>query len=63
MPPRPVQPSGNYVLGNCHAGEGQPLLVELDPKTKKVVWKLDQFSVFGNSVSNSQILNVEGVRR
>jgi outer membrane protein assembly factor BamB len=58
-----VLPGGNYVLGNCHAGEGQPLLVELEPKTKKVVWKLDQFSVFGNSVSNSQILDVEGVRR
>lgn len=29
---------GHYVIGNCHAGPGSPLLVELDPKTKKVVW-------------------------
>ncbi len=51
-----VLPNGNYVIGNCHAGEGQPLLVEVEPKTKKVVWKLDRFEDFGNSVSNSQIL-------
>lgn len=59
-----VLPSGNYVIGNCHAGRGQPLLIELDSKTKKVVWTFDQFDRFGNSVSNSQLLDVEGeVRR
>ena len=52
-----VLPSGNYVIGNCHAGEGQPLLVEIEPKSKKVVWQLDQYSTFGNSVSNSQLLD------
>jgi hypothetical protein len=54
-----VLPNGNYMIGNCHAGAGQPLLVELDPQTKKVVWQFDQYSKFGNSVSNSQILDVE----
>ncbi|MCE9524665.1 MAG: PQQ-like beta-propeller repeat protein [Planctomycetales bacterium] len=58
-----VLPNGNYILGNCHAGEGQPLLVELEPQSKKVIWKFDQFSQFGNSVSNSQILDAEGTRR
>jgi hypothetical protein len=59
-----VLPNGNYVLGNCHAGKGQPLLVEIEPKTKKVVWTFNQFDRFGNSVSNSQLLGVEGdVRR
>ncbi len=52
-----VLPNGHYVIGNCHAGPGQPLLVELDPKTKKVVWTFDQYEAFGNSVSNSQILD------
>jgi outer membrane protein assembly factor BamB len=52
-----VLPSGNYVIGNCHAGEGQPLLVELEPKSKKVVWQLDQYVTFGNSVSNSEVLD------
>ena len=58
-----VLPNGNYVIGNCHAGEGQPLLLELEPKSKKVVWQLDQFSAFGNSVSNSLILDAMGTRR
>lgn len=55
-----VLPNGNYVIGNCHAGPGQPLLVELDPKTKKVACTFDQFDAFGNSVSNSQILDAAG---
>jgi len=29
-----VLPNGHYVIGNCHAGKGQPLLIELDPATK-----------------------------
>lgn len=51
-----VLPDGNYIIGNCHAGPGQPLVVEIEPKSKKVVWKLDRFEDFGNSVSNSQVL-------
>jgi outer membrane protein assembly factor BamB len=49
--------NGNYVIGNCHAGPGQPLLIELEPKSKKVVWTLDRFSDFGNDVSNSVVLS------
>lgn len=55
-----VLPNGHYVIGNCHAGPGQPLLIELDPKAKKVVWTFDQFETYGNSVSNSQILDADG---
>lgn len=55
-----VLPGGNYVIGNCHAGAGNPLLVEIDPKTKKVVWEFDQFERFGNSVSNSQLVGEDG---
>jgi outer membrane protein assembly factor BamB len=51
-----VLENGNYVIGNCHAGPGNPLLIELNPKTKEVVWTLDRFDDFGNSVSNTQIL-------
>lgn len=58
-----VLPNGHYVIGNCHAGERQPLLVELDPKTKKVVWQFDQYSKFGNNVSNSQILDADNAAR
>ena len=52
-----VLSSGNYLIGNCHAGPGQPLLVEVEPKSKRVVWKFDQFESFGNSVSNSKVLD------
>lgn len=58
-----VLPNGNYVIGNCHAGPGQPLLIEIEPKTKKVIWTFDRYKTFGNSVSNSQILDVDGVLR
>ena len=52
-----VLPNGNYVIGNCHAGKGQPLLVEIEPATKKVVWTFDQFDKWGNDVSNTKIVD------
>jgi outer membrane protein assembly factor BamB len=55
-----VLPNGHYVIGNCHAGPGQPLLVEINPKTKQVVWKFDRHADFGNNVSNSLLVNMAG---
>jgi outer membrane protein assembly factor BamB len=55
-----VLPNGHYLVGNCHAGPGQPLLIELDPKSKTVVWTLDAHATFGNNVSNSLALIVDG---
>lgn len=55
-----VLSNGHYIIGNCHAGAGQPLLIELDPKTKQVLWKFDGFATFGNDVSNTQVLDAEG---
>lgn len=52
-----VLPNGHYVIGNCHAGAGQPVLIELDPATKQVAWQYDGFAQFGNSVSNTQLLD------
>jgi outer membrane protein assembly factor BamB len=57
-----VLPNGHYVLGNCHAGPGQPVLIEIDPKTKQVVWTLDGYERFGNSVSNSMLLDEPSLR-
>lgn len=51
-----VLSNGNYVIGNCHAGSGQPLLIEIEPKSKEVVWMFDHFDQLGNSVSNSVLL-------
>jgi outer membrane protein assembly factor BamB len=58
-----VLPNGNYVIGNCHAGPGQPLLIEIEPKSKEVLWTFDQFETFGNSVPNSQLLDVKAAIR
>ena len=55
-----VLPNGNYMIGNCHAGPENPLLVEVDPKSKKAIWTFDRYDLFGNSASNSQLLNVKG---
>lgn len=55
-----VLPGGNYVIGNCHAGPGQPLLVEIEPESKKIVWTFDRFDDFGNNVSNSLLLDMVG---
>jgi hypothetical protein len=53
-----VLANGNLVIGNCHAGPGQPLLVEIDRKNdNEVVWTLDEFEAFGNSVSNSVLVD------
>jgi outer membrane protein assembly factor BamB len=53
-------PNGNLVIGNCHAGPGNPLLVEVDRKTKQVVWTFDEFDTFGNSVPNSLLVDLAG---
>lgn len=55
-----VLPNGHIVFGNCHAGPGQPLLIEIEPKMKQVVWRLDEFERFGNDVSNSLLLDMPG---
>ena len=58
-----VLPSGRLVIGNCHAGPGQPLLVEIDRDTKEVLWTFDRYDTFGNSVPNTQLLDVRGSLR
>lgn len=58
-----VLPNGHYVIGNCHAGPSQPTLVEIDSTTKEVFWQFGGHDAFGNSMSNSLILELDGVRR
>lgn len=54
-----VLPSGNIVIGNCHAGPENPQLVEVN-RDKKVEWEFQDFERFGNALTNSQILSVDG---
>ncbi|MCB9875900.1 MAG: PQQ-binding-like beta-propeller repeat protein [Planctomycetaceae bacterium] len=55
-----VLPSGNIVIGNCHAGPENPQLIEVT-RDKKVEWEFQDFERFGNALTNSQILSADGV--
>lgn len=52
-------PSGNIVIGNCHAGDSNPQIVEINRK-KEVVWEFHDLRRFGNATTNTQILTVDG---
>lgn len=54
-----VLPSGNILINNCHAGESNPQLIEVN-RDKQVVWTFRDFERFGDSLTNSQILSVDG---
>ncbi|MBL8817371.1 MAG: PQQ-binding-like beta-propeller repeat protein [Planctomyces sp.] len=54
-----VLPSGNILINNCHAGPSNPQLVEVT-RDKEVVWTFNDFERFGDSLTNSQILTVDG---
>ena len=57
-----VLPNGNIVFGNCHAGPDNPQVIEVT-RDKKVVWTFKDQKNFGNSTTNSQVLDVEPVVR
>jgi hypothetical protein len=54
-----VLPNGNLVLGNCHAGESQPQVIEVS-RDKKVIWTFHDFERFGNALTNTQVLTTNG---
>jgi hypothetical protein len=56
-------PNGNIIVGNCHAGPGQPQLIEIT-RDKKIVWSFMNFKTFGNGLASSQVLGLpEGTIR
>jgi hypothetical protein len=42
-------PNGNTLLVNCHAGPGNPQIIEVS-RDKKVVWTFKDFTTFGDSL-------------
>lgn len=54
-----VLENGNMIIGNCHAGESNPQLIEIT-KDKKVVWTFKDWKNFGNALSNSLVLSTYG---
>jgi len=57
-----MMPNGNIVFGNCHAGPENPQVIEVT-RDKKVVWTFKDMKNFGNSTTNSEVLDVEPVIR
>jgi hypothetical protein len=57
-----VLPSGNIIVGNCHAGEANPQLIEVT-RDKKVVWTFRDFKNFGNNLAVAQVLDQQDVLR
>lgn len=55
-------PNGNVVIGNCHAGETNPQLIEVT-REKKVVWTFKDHKTFGNNLASAVILDVPGLIR
>jgi len=51
--------NGNVIIGNCHAGEQNPQLVEVT-RDKKVVWTFRDFKIFGNSTPVATVLGEDG---
>lgn len=49
-------PNGNLVLGNCHAGEKNPQIIEVS-RDKKIVWSFDEWDLVGNGLACWQILD------
>jgi PQQ-like domain len=48
--------NGNFIVGNCHAGEKSPQIFEIT-RDKKVVWQFNQYETFGNGLACSQVLS------
>lgn len=52
-------PSGNLIVGNCHAGPDNPQLFEVT-RDKKVVWTFKNFQTFGNGLAATHVLDIKG---
>lgn len=50
-------PGGHIVIGNCHAGPGQPQLIEIERDSRHVIWEFERFDLLGNDLTNSVILD------
>ena len=48
-------PSGNLIIGNCHAGETNPQIFEIT-RDQKVVWEFDEWDLVGNGLACWEII-------
>ncbi|MGK0237945.1 MAG: hypothetical protein ACI92G_001409 [Candidatus Pelagisphaera sp.] len=52
-------PSGNIIIGNCHAGADNPQLIDVS-RNKQVVWTFKDFKNLGNDTAASATVGVRG---
>lgn len=57
-----VLPNGNVIIGNCHATDKNPQLIEVT-REKKVVWTFKDFKTFGDNMASAIVLDQKGVIR
>jgi outer membrane protein assembly factor BamB len=55
-----VLAGGHVLINNCHGGPDQPQLIEID-RNKRVIWTFRDHERFGNSLTNSQMLSMDGI--
>ncbi|HEX8913466.1 MAG TPA: PQQ-binding-like beta-propeller repeat protein [Humisphaera sp.] len=53
-----VLPNGNIVIGNCHATDKNPQVIEVT-REKKLVWQYKDFKTFGDATSNSMVVDAK----
>ena len=55
-------PNGNFLIGNCHAGDDDPQIFEIT-RDRKIVWEFDQWELVGNGLACWQVLNADQARK
>lgn len=48
--------NGNFLIGNCHAGEGNPQIFEIT-RDKKVVWEFGEWELVGNGLACWEVID------
>lgn len=52
-----VLPEGHLLIGNCHAGVGQPQLIEIN-RNKEVIWTFYDWDLLGDATAASTVIPV-----
>lgn len=52
-----MKPNGNIIFGNCHAGPGQPQIIEIEHDSRHAIWTFDHYDLLGNDLTNSVVLD------
>ena len=53
-----VLPNNHIVFGNCHAGPGQPQIIEIADRGKTPIWTFEHFDIVGNDLTNSVLIDM-----